>query len=201
MNQIPKCTHIHDDGQPCQAIPVKNTPYCYFHRKYYQPPALPGDKNYQAPLLESHASIEIALTHLYQAFLAKKIDMKEAQFGLQILRLASKTISAVEKAKKEEKKVAGSELCSGERVWKPVPTLASSAEVRASDIPETDAGSSTDGDEKPVYSEAFLNNPIVKARIEEKERRFLEAKAKQAAEAKRGVWDPYGCMPGSNGSK
>ncbi|HVZ19314.1 MAG TPA: hypothetical protein VG897_19500, partial [Terriglobales bacterium] len=70
MNEIPTCTHIKDDGSPCNAIPVHNTPYCYFHRKFYQPPALPGDKNYQAPLLESHQSIQLAVTHLYQAFLS-----------------------------------------------------------------------------------------------------------------------------------
>jgi hypothetical protein len=103
MKEIPSCTHVKDDGSPCEAIPVKGTPYCYFHRKYYSPTALPGDKNYQAPLLESHQSIQLALTQLYQAFLSKKIDMKEAQFGLQVLRLASKTISAIEKAAKQAK--------------------------------------------------------------------------------------------------
>ncbi len=103
MNKFPACAHIKDDGQGCNAIAVKGTPYCYFHRKYYQPAALPGEKNYQAPLLESHASIQIALTQLYQAFLAKKIDMKEAQFGLRILQLASKTITAMEKAERQEK--------------------------------------------------------------------------------------------------
>ena len=109
MSQVRTCTHIKDDGTPCQAIPVHNTPYCYFHRKYYHPPALPGDKNYQAPLLESHQSIQLALTHLYQAFLSKKMDMKEAQFGLQVLRLAAKAITEVEKTvarkKTEEERV------------------------------------------------------------------------------------------------
>ncbi len=104
MNHIPTCAHIKDDGQGCNAIPVKGTPYCYFHRKYYQPAALPGEKNYQAPLLETHASIQIALTQLYQAFMAKKIEMKEAQFGLRILQLASKTILAMEKAARQAAK-------------------------------------------------------------------------------------------------
>ncbi len=199
MNQIASCEHVKDDGSPCNAIPVKNTPYCYFHRKYYQPAALPGDKNYQAPLLESHASIEIALTHLYQSFLAKKIDMKEAQFGLQILRLASKTIAAIERNKKQElkeKRVSEKEARTG-RAWKPVPTLGSATEGSTVTFSQAEPSSATVID-PGLYDEAFLNHPIVKARIEENERRFLEVKAKEAAEPKRGVWDPYGCMPPSS---
>jgi len=153
MKQIPACTHIKDDGQPCNAIPVKDTPYCYFHRKYYNPPALPGDKNYQAPLLESHASIQIALTHLYQAFLTKKIDMKETQFGLRILQLASKTIMAMEKAAKQ-KKHAEPDLQEVEYVER----QAERTPEKAAEITER----------KPVQS--------------------------VAAEPKRGVWDPYGCL-------
>src|ERR1700759_4037854 len=101
MSDCKTCNHTMDNGQPCGAAAVRNTPYCYFHRKYYQPPALPGEKNYQAPLLESHESIQLALTQLYQSFLSRKIDMKEANFSLQILRLASKTIAAIEKSKKQ----------------------------------------------------------------------------------------------------
>ena len=200
MNEIPQCKHIHDNGQPCQAIPVKDTPYCYFHRKYYLPEALPGDKNYQVPLLESHASIEIALTHLYQAFLAKKIDMKEAQFGLQIIRLASKTIAAMEKAAKQElkeKKASEAKVGFAAPLWKPAPTVDNPVVT----FSEAETSSAPTDIEPTVYSEEFLNNPIVKARIEANERRWEAAKAKEAAEAKRGVWDPYGCMPGGNGSK
>ena len=101
MADLPLCTHTKDDGSPCGAIPVHNTPYCYFHRKYYHPPALPGEVGYQAPLLESHESIQLALTHLYQSFLTGKVSLREANFAMGILRLASKTISSIEKAKKQ----------------------------------------------------------------------------------------------------
>ena|SRR5579884_2800680 len=104
MSDSKLCTHIHDNGQPCEAFRVHDTPYCYFHRKYYQPPALPGERSYQAPLLESHESITLAATHLYQSFLTGRIPLREAQFALNILRLASKTVTAIEKKKKEEQK-------------------------------------------------------------------------------------------------
>jgi len=102
MADIRSCNHTMDDGSPCGAIPVHNTPYCYFHRKYYQPEALPGEPNYIAPLLESHQAIQLALTQLYQAFLSRKLDMKEANFSLQILRLASKTVTAITRVTKEK---------------------------------------------------------------------------------------------------
>ena len=62
---------------------------------------LPGDKNYIAPALNSHQNIQTALTDLYRAFLAEKIDIKRATFGLHVLRLAEKTVSAIEKASRQ----------------------------------------------------------------------------------------------------
>ena len=102
MSDTNLCSHIHDNGQPCAAFRVQNTPYCYFHRKYYQPAALPGERNYQAPLLESHQSITLASTHLLQSFLTGRVALREAQFALNILRLASRSITAIERANKEK---------------------------------------------------------------------------------------------------
>jgi len=87
MADIRTCAHTKDDGSPCEAIPVKNTQYCYFHRKFYQPAALPGERSYQSPLLESNEAITLAATHLYQSFLTGRIPLREAQFALNILRL------------------------------------------------------------------------------------------------------------------
>ena len=92
--KIALCHHTLDNGLPCRAAAIRNKPYCYFHRHYYTPAPLPGEENYRAPLLESHHSIQIALTQLYQAFLSRKLDLKEANFALQVLRLAAKTVKA-----------------------------------------------------------------------------------------------------------
>jgi len=91
------CAHTKHDGTPCQAIALTDSNYCYFHRCYYKAPALPGDRTYKAPLLESHHSVQIAVTDLYQSFLEGKIGYKEARFALQLLRLASKTITEIER--------------------------------------------------------------------------------------------------------
>ncbi len=171
MANIQTCNHTKDDGSPCNAFPVGGTPYCYFHRKFYNPPALPGDAKYQAPLLESHASIQIALTHLYQAFLAKKIDMKEANFGLQILRLASKTIAAIEKAKKEEEK-------------------------KQTDVRRPQA----DGRRSPSTGHSDAPKVTVWERATSPIQADRSSASSGLVEPKRGVWDPYGCMP-SNGNK
>ena len=168
----PICSHIKDDGQPCNALPVKGSSYCYFHRQYHQPTALPGDRNYQPPLFESHASIQIAVTHLYQAFAAKKIDLREANFLLHILRLASKTILAIEKAHKEEKKQSDGEK---ERNGRRSPSTGQSelsSTVKMGERPTS-----------PVQAEPGSATPL------------------PAAQPKRGTWDPYGCMPKNNGHK
>ena len=158
----PICTHVKDDGTACNALPVKGSSYCYFHRQYHQPSALPGDRNYQPPLFESHASIQIAVTHLYQAFAAKKIDMREANFLLHILRLASKTILAIEKAHKEEKK-------------------------------QSDREKERNGRRSPSTGQSELSSPV--------QAEPGSATPLPAPQPKRGTWDPYGCMPKSNGGK
>jgi len=104
MANIRNCEHTKDDGSPCGAVPVHNSPYCYFHRKFYNPPALPGEPNYVAPLLESHESIQLAATHLYQSFFSRKMDSKQVALALNILKLAAKSIATVEKARKRAEK-------------------------------------------------------------------------------------------------
>jgi len=58
-----------------------------------KPPALPCDKTYRAPLLESSHALQLALTQLYQSFLSRKIDLKESTFALRVLHLAAKTVT------------------------------------------------------------------------------------------------------------
>ena len=177
MSDIRTCDHTKDDGSPCGAIPVKGTPYCYFHRKYYNPPALPGDRNYIAPLLESHHAIELALTHLYQAFVAKKIDMKEAQFGLQILRLASKTITAVEKTSREK--------CDGRRLPATGEPFRQAQQPHPSPTPQSVGTGIPARSAEPRSATA----PAIPA-----QRDTLTA-ATQSPAPRRGIYDPYGCMP------
>jgi len=104
MSQLKLCAHTKHDGSPCQAIAITDSDFCYFHRSYYKAPAFPGDAKYQAPLLESHHSIQLALTDLYQSFLTGKLGFKEAQFALRLLRLASKTITEIERNAKSNGK-------------------------------------------------------------------------------------------------
>ena len=109
MTEVKTCSHTKDDGSPCGAAAVRNTPYCYFHRKYYQPPALPGERNYQAPLLESNEAIELAATQLFQSLVTGTMEQKQVALALNILRLAEKAISNIERSRKEEAKAAGRE--------------------------------------------------------------------------------------------
>ena len=96
------CTHVKSDGAPCQAIAVTDSPYCYFHRKHYHPAGMPGQRNYRVPLLESHHAIQLAATDLYQSFVTGIIPLPEARFALQVLRLASRTVTEIERDARKE---------------------------------------------------------------------------------------------------
>ena len=109
MSQPKLCAHLKSDGTPCQAIPIHDSPYCYFHRNYYKAPHLPGQRSYKVPLLESHHAIQLAATDLYQSFVSGLIPLKEARFALQLLRLASKTIIEIERNAKDADRVRATE--------------------------------------------------------------------------------------------
>jgi len=165
MADIRTCAHTKDDGSPCEAIPVKNTQYCYFHRKFYQPAALPGERSYQSPLLESNEAITLAATHLYQSFLTGRIPLREAQFALNILRLASKTVAAIERKKREEAKE--------ERSGAPKKAASGSG-----------AGAPPDGQECPPHTEKSSHTET---------RKPLQTASAPAYKGER-IVDPYGCL-------
>lgn len=178
MSEEKLCTHTHDSGQPCQAFRVHGSTYCYFHRKFHQPTAVPGERGYQAPLLESHESIQLATTHLYQSFVTGKIPLSAARFALNLLRLASKTTFAIEKNRKEEEKKKQEEKRQEE-------------DGRRS--PSTGKDKSTV--EQPP-SEAPANPPSVGPGFQARsaEHSSADKPAGPAYQGSRYV-DPYGCMP------
>lgn len=178
MNDFKTCTHTKDDGSPCQAIALRGKSYCYFHRRYYESTALPGDKNYQPPFLESNHSIILATTDLYRAFLSRKMGIKEVALGMQLLRLAAKAIADIEKAERQRNKEAAG-----------APASASSAEagvVRAAAAlkPVVDSTAETIGDRSSVAPASAISSidhqpsPITNADRPSKSR----------------YYDPEGCL-------
>ena len=90
-----KCNHVLDTGHLCGSEAVRHQPYCYQHRHNYTSPDLPGDPSYRVPKLNSHEALRTTITQVLQAFLVKKINLKEATLCLNLLRQAAKTLLPV----------------------------------------------------------------------------------------------------------
>jgi hypothetical protein len=87
-----QCQHIMDTGRPCGTPPLKGQPFCYYHRRLHADFILPGHPEYVPPALESRASIQIALNHIYLALSKNLLDRRQANTMLSTLRLAQKNV-------------------------------------------------------------------------------------------------------------
>jgi|SRR5581483_11698973 len=90
-----QCEHIMDTGRPCGTPPLKGQPFCYYHRRLHADFILPGHPEYVPPTLESGASIQIALNHIYLALSKNLLDRRHANCMLSALRLAQQNIGYV----------------------------------------------------------------------------------------------------------
>ena len=85
-----ECRHIMPDGRKCQAVALKDRPYCFFHNRLHhlasgRKPA-PKEPPY-IPALEDRDSVQVALTHVLNALASSRIDPRRAGqilYGLQI---------------------------------------------------------------------------------------------------------------------
>lgn len=90
-----QCQHIMDSGRPCGTPPLKGQPFCYYHRRLHADFILPGHPEYVPPKLESRASIQIALNHIYLALSKNLLDRRHANSMLATLRLAQKNAAEI----------------------------------------------------------------------------------------------------------
>ena len=90
-----QCQHIMDTGRPCGAPPLKDQPFCYYHRRLHADFILPGHPEYIPPALESAASIQIALNHIYLALSKNLLDRRQANTMLSCIRIAQNNIRNV----------------------------------------------------------------------------------------------------------
>ena len=192
------CSHVKDNGELCGAAALLNQPFCYFHRRYYQAPALPGDKNYQAPLLESNHSIQLALTQLYQSFLTHKLDFKEATFGLQVLRLAAKTVEVTDYVPSAAMPKACHEIPAALE-----PFLIPNADVSGAPPEENPARNEKVKVVGKGHGHEVVNPQTIPAPGHPTTPNSAPVEAKRgdrkppqpaSADTKRGVWDPEGCL-------
>jgi hypothetical protein len=83
------CEHIKDNGVRCGSPAMRHRKFCFYHLRYYDPTQLPGSPEYRMPVLDSFQSIQLMVSQLQRAYLAKTITDREMTNLLYSLQLAS----------------------------------------------------------------------------------------------------------------
>jgi hypothetical protein len=101
-NKKKSCDHILINGEVCNAIPMRDSKFCYWHHKARArrrrheriggPIAADANSGLELPLLEDANAIQVALQEIMQAILDRRIDSKRAGLLLYSLQLASSNI-------------------------------------------------------------------------------------------------------------
>jgi hypothetical protein len=97
-----QCNHILTNGQVCNAIPMRDSNFCYWHhkararrRRYVRiggPISMEANSGLELPLLEDANAVQVAIQEIMQAILDRRIDNKRAGLLLYSLQLASSNI-------------------------------------------------------------------------------------------------------------
>src|SRR5450631_1312504 len=102
MRKKKQCNHILTNGQVCNAIPMRDSTFCYWHhkararrRRYVRiggPLSMEANSGLELPLLEDANAIQITIQEIMQPILDRRIDNKRAGLLLYSLQLASSNI-------------------------------------------------------------------------------------------------------------
>jgi hypothetical protein len=101
-NKKKSCAHVLTNGQVCNAIPMRDSGFCYWHhkararRRRYEriggPISMEANSGLELPFLEDANAIQVTLQEIMQAILDRRIDSKRAGLLLYSLQLASSNI-------------------------------------------------------------------------------------------------------------
>ncbi len=98
-NKKKQCSHVLTNGEVCNAIPMRDSNFCYWHHKARArrrrhdriggPISQEANSGLELPLLEDANSLQISLQEIMQAILDRRLDHKRAGLLLYSLQLAS----------------------------------------------------------------------------------------------------------------
>jgi hypothetical protein len=101
-NKKKSCAHVLTNGQVCNAIPMRDSNFCYWHHKARArrrrheriggPISMEANSGLELPFLEDANAIQVSIQEIMQAILDRRIDSKRAGLLLYSLQLASSNI-------------------------------------------------------------------------------------------------------------
>ena len=100
--KMKNCAHVLTNGELCNAIPMRNSTFCYWHHKARArhrrheriggPISMEANCGVELPFLEDANAVQITIQEIMQAILDRRIDSKRAGLLLYSLQLASSNI-------------------------------------------------------------------------------------------------------------
>jgi hypothetical protein len=101
-NKKKSCNHVLTNGEVCNAIPMRDSNFCYWHhkararRRRYEriggPLSIEANSGLELPFLEDSNAIQVTIQEIMQAILDRRLDNKRAGLLLYSLQLASSNI-------------------------------------------------------------------------------------------------------------
>jgi hypothetical protein len=101
-NKKRSCNHVLTNGEVCNAIPMRDSNFCYWHhkararRRRYEriggPVSMEANSGLELPFLEDANAVQVTIQEIMQAILDRRIDNKRAGLLLYSLQLASSNI-------------------------------------------------------------------------------------------------------------
>jgi hypothetical protein len=101
-NKKKSCNHVLTNGEVCNAIPMRDSNFCYWHhkararRRRYEriggPISMEANSGLELPFLEDSNAIQVTIQEIMQAILDRRLDNKRAGLLLYSLQLASSNI-------------------------------------------------------------------------------------------------------------
>ena len=91
-NQAPRCTHVKPSGLRCQAPAMRDTEFCYYHRRVHEGPRLLFPT---LTMLEDAHGIQAALMEVLCAVLDGSVDLKMGAMLLYGLQTATANLKRV----------------------------------------------------------------------------------------------------------
>jgi hypothetical protein len=110
------CNHVLTNGEVCNAIPMRDSNFCYWHHKARArrrrheriggPIAIEGNSGLELPFLEDANAVQITIQEIMQAILDRRIDNKRAGLLLYSLQLASSNIRNLDPLPSDNARIA-----------------------------------------------------------------------------------------------
>jgi hypothetical protein len=95
-NAAPRCQHILDNGRPCASPALRDSQFCYHHRRVHLAPPNPClQPEAFIPLLETAESIRVAITNATRAVASGELTPQQANAifrGLRVLETSMKRL-------------------------------------------------------------------------------------------------------------